>query len=212
MKQIKTITIIGLIIILNITLSAFFVFNGSYGAFCIDCKIPPPTNGNINGYIIEGASNFLKSYSDILLLMQMVEVDTGNTEDMNEIIQNAIRSLGDSKTDYDNLCFLAEVTPYNITVINRLKDFDYDAYFNGEKGLNPAVFNRVKAFLKSGDVKGVYNAMFQDISEIMEKLKSIENGINAAGLPDIIELRELNQLYSNDLLFGQYAAQIFSEI
>lgn len=206
--------IIIFVLLLNLDLPGYFVFNGAGVAFNTEGKRTTTFNnsGTFNDYIVEGGSKFLKSYSDLLLLMQKVEVGENDLEVMNKLIGSAIRDLEDSKTAYSNLCRLAADSPYDIAIIKRLKHFNYQSYFSSETGLNPTVFKHLTNFLKKGDVRGIYNEMLQDVSLILEKLKFLEIGINASGLPDITQLWKLNQMYSNALLFGQYTAQIFPKI
>ena len=107
---------------------------------------------------------------------------------------------------------LAASIPYDYALIGKLKSFDYQTFFKNNPGLNPAVFQNVEFFLKSGDVKGAFDYMYEGATEIFNKLNLIKESTDIATLPKISELWRLNQMYSNTLLFGQYITQLICEV
>ncbi|NIM11172.1 MAG: hypothetical protein GTO45_04210, partial [Candidatus Aminicenantes bacterium] len=164
--------------------------------------------------VIQGAGCFLKSHSDFQLFLNKIELAELNGADfieLQDILNAAINSMECANTTYFNLKNLAADTPYNQEVIEQLRTFDYDGFLEG-KGLNAAVFSRVKGFLIKRDVTGAYESMFLDTVDLLDRLNQIKQDIDNNKIPDISKLWELNQEYSDTLFFGQYTAAIFFEI
>lgn len=170
-----------------------------------------PSSQTIGQYVVEGAGYYLQSYSDMLLLLNRVEMSGThglNYEEAQTIINSAIEQLERAKTAYFGLKTLAAVTPYNPEVINLLVTFDYKS-FQEEKGLNPSIFARVEAFLSKGDVTGVYDQLYEDVNAILGKLYNVKNSLDKNGFPVLEELWRINQLFSDSISFGQDIAEVF---
>jgi hypothetical protein len=164
--------------------------------------------------VIQGAGYFLKSHADFQLFLNKIELAELHGADfieLQDILNAAVNSMESAKSNYFALKNLAAVTPYNQAVIEKLRAFDYDGFLK-EKGLNAAVFSRVKGFLIKGDVTGAYESVFLDTVELMDRLENIKKDIDKNKIPDISRLWELNQKYSDTMFFGQYIAAIFFEI
>ncbi|NIM11670.1 MAG: hypothetical protein GTO45_06220 [Candidatus Aminicenantes bacterium] len=208
------IIIISLILLMVTPVYGWFVFNSGDLLFCLDCENTTlvDIDIDINAIIVNGAKNFLKSYSDTLSFLNHVESGENDYENLQGIVASSIESMEKAKSSYYDLKNLAASIPYDYTLIEKLKSFDYQTFFKNNPGLNPAVFQNVEVFLKSGDVKGAFDNMYERAAEIFNKLKVIKESTDIAALPKISELWRLNQMYSNALLFGQYITQLICEV
>jgi hypothetical protein len=170
--------------------------------------------GHIGTLVIIGAGHFLKSHSDFQLFLNKYELSELHGicfEELQLILNNCIYSMESTKFTYYDLKTIAALTPYDQSVIENLKEFDYDGFLQG-LNLNPAVFQKVRGFLSHGDVNGSINAIYLKTLKLLPMLYSIKIDIDKNTLPEISKLWELNQEYSNALLFGQYIAWIFKSI
>ena len=85
-----------------------------------------------------------------------------------------------------------------------MKTFDYDK-FAVEKGLNDGIKERVKCFLKNGDVIGIYQEVANRAEELTAILKVLEKNLQNNEKPQISTVCELLQKSSDLTLFGNYA-------
>lgn len=168
----------------------------------------------IETYIIEGGGSFLNAQSDILLFLNKIEMSALKGIDFSElqaIIHNAIYHMREAKLSYDNLIKVAEVTPYNTGVINKLVSFNYNEFCD-EKNLNPIIFKKVKEYLNAGDITGTYRKINSKFNKILGLLDVIKSEISLNKTPELADLWKLYQECSHTLLFGQYIAEVFYEI
>jgi hypothetical protein len=171
-------------------------------------------SGGLNTLVVIGAGYFLESHSSFQSFLNKVELSELYGVDFNELnstLEAAILSMENARYIYYALKTTAASTPYNQAVIENLKAFDYDGFIYGSN-LNPLVFKNVREYLAIGDVTGAYNQIYLNKSLLLEKLLSLKSFVSQGSLPPIKELWDLNQSYSNALLFGQYIAMIFSSI
>lgn len=182
-------------------------------------SVKPPGNsgGGVSGlssYVIEGAGSFFKSFADILQFsneIEMAELEGLDYNELQALLNSAIVNLQDARQAYINLIMEADILPYNQEVIGKLLAFDYQGY-QGKNNLNVSAFNAVIGFLKQGDVKGLYHKILADFEGMLQRLETVKEKTAANGFPEIPDLREVNQSYAACMLFGQYVAQVFSEI
>ncbi len=165
----------------------------------------------LNNYVIEGAVNFFKSYSNILLLIN--EIEATDMENIDYIATQAyankgIANIESARQAYIDLTREADLLPYKQDVISKLKKFDYTDFLV-KNDLNGTALTNVKSYLAKGDVKGIYHKILSDFDDILLLLYSVKERIDTKKAPDITELWKLNHSYSTCLLFGQYATQVF---
>jgi hypothetical protein len=168
----------------------------------------------IENYIIQGGGYYLGAHADIQALLRLVELEELQGLDfnrLNTLVDSAAANMENAVKIYEKLIKKAEVTPYNQSVQALLRDFDYDGFMN-ENGLNPFVFAEVKGFLEAGDITGVFKKTCSDFITISGLLNSIKAETSLDKLPDIPVLRRLNEICSENSLFGSYAAGIFSAL
>ena len=169
---------------------------------------------SIKLYIIEGAGYFLNSYSDMHLFLNKVEMSELNGIDYKElrdILFRAIENMEKVKVAYYNLKQKADNTPYNQSVIDNLLSFDYQG-FQKERGLNKQIFRDVKYYLSKGDVRGFFTILLSNTEQILSKLYTVKESVDAEKFPEISTLWRINQDYSGTMLFGQYASEIFQTV
>ncbi len=168
----------------------------------------------IRAYVIEGAGYFLSSYSDILVFLnkiELAELKGIDYPELQKIIAGAVTNMQQAKETYFNLTQLADVTPYNTGVIEKLTVFDYSA-FQRENQPNGAVFAEVEAYLGKGDIRGVYHRFLSISEELLARLNTVKTEIDANRFPQSRDLWDLNESASLSLLFGQYTAEVFHRI
>ena len=129
----------------------------------------------------------------------------------NSCWKKPLKNIESAREAYDNLNRASDNTSYNPGFIEKLKNFDYDA-FQKENGLNPVVFSSVKAYLVNGDIRKLFYDFSLTIGEITALLKQVKEQINAGNFTPIKEIWKLNGLFSKSLLFGQYVSQVLYSI
>jgi hypothetical protein len=228
--SIITILLVCLVLALPVNLSAFLCGNEGEKAYCGgDPGNPCPldtlkTSGSSEVYagptirelIIEGGGYVLQSSSYINGFLNKIELSGLSTTGpdyrrLQETLKAAIFYMEQARAAYLRLKTLAEATPYNQEVIYKLTSFEYDK-FQKENRPFPYVFARVKDFLSSGDVTGVFNEFYRYTGQILDLMYSLGKEINAGIFPDISNVWSVNQAYAEFKLFGQYAAQVFYSI
>ncbi len=196
------------IVLIFFTLSLFplMVLNEGDSAYEGGGKNTP----TIRKYIIEGAGYFLKSRSDLLLLLNKIELSELNGIDyleLQNIIKSVIENMENAKATYENLIAIAKETPYNESVIETLKNFDYPG-FQENQGLNNEIFKEVENLLIKGDVTGVFEKFKDDLENILATMYEVKYTVDSNTFPEIAVLWEINQKYVYSLLFGQYVAVV----
>jgi hypothetical protein len=130
---------------------------------------------------------------------------------LNQVIKNASTHMILCRSAFEELIRVAEATPYNLEVMYKLMDFDYDSFMK-EYNLNPYVFNIVKEYLIKGDITGTYKYTNEKLKEIAFLIQKIQAEINAYRLPEISICWRLNEICAETTLFGSYIARIFKTI
>jgi hypothetical protein len=169
---------------------------------------------SINSLIIEGAGNYLTAYSDYLLFLNRVELSSENSpgyDEMQTLLNRCLEELQRAKTAYLTLDQNAMSTPYNPEMIYRLIFFNYDL-FQWERGLNPYIFKDVKKYLSTGNVNGIFDRLLSVTGTLVLKVTAVKDMVDAYKFPDLNSNWRLNQLFSETLLFGQYAAEVFQAV
>jgi hypothetical protein len=171
--------------------------NGSTGGYNEDPQ-PPGIQGNIpmEMLLIDGAGYFIKARSNVQAFLYMFEL-------LIDIINAGLA--------FEELIKVAEATPYNLDVIEKLNRFDYDTYLN-EHGLNPFIFGTVRDYLEKGDITGTFKYLYQRLKEIRQMLLIIRESTTGNLLPVLPICWKLNERYAETALFGSYIARIFKEI
>ena len=191
---------------------ARLVSNWSPAAFD-DIGAPNPGH-TISYYVTEGGAYFLKFHSEILYFLHKIELYDENDPDYGEFqesIGNAIFYMEGARAAYDDLTYLADITPYNQEVIRELFTFNYGK-FRGDSGLNFSLFWDVRRYLKRGDVRGLYRKMLHDTEDILDILYNIQAAVDACQMPEISQIWDLNHRCFLSLIFNQYTSMVFYEI
>jgi hypothetical protein len=202
---------------LPVNLKALLFGNESDGAYFP----PPPSNGvasissiTLHQLIAFGGSHFFKSAGHINQFFSLVESSEITGPDyykLNQTLNTAIYYMEQSRINYLQLKNLASITPYDQEVIYKLLNFNYDS-FQEESGLFPVIFEKVKGFLATGNVTGVYNEFYSYTGHILDLLYTLKKDVDSEIFPDISTVWKVNQKYSEVKLFGQYTANIFYRI
>jgi hypothetical protein len=216
-RPIIVLTVILVCVLFTTPVHGFFSFNGTCEAF--NCgeggeEAASSTAPTIKQFIIVGAAHFLRSHSEFLALLQRIELSDLNGVDFKELqkkIDSAVESMEAAKKSYKDLRNLADATPYDPYVIEKLVTLDY-ASFQQEAGLNSVIFARVEKLLVTGDVRGTYNEFYNDVIAVLELLDRVKSSIHSSSFPNIQDLRRINQMYFEMLMFGQYTTEVFSNL
>jgi len=164
--------------------------------------------------IIDGASNFLQSYSNILMLLNESELSLTIGFDFaiaGSAVDTAAIKLKNSRDKYSTALMLMKQATYSPSFIQGLKDFNYDIFVE-ERRLNPCPMQHVSIYLSKGDVIGVYEKAIKDLDELQAKLAIIRASIHNNEVPDLEDLRTLYQHYSDFMAFGYYCSLVFYEV
>ncbi len=164
------------------------------------------------GFLIaSGGAVFLDSsgqYTQFVSLYELSEISRPNYKAMTKYLAAAVEAMEKATRAYDQLSGMAREIPYNQGVINRLAEFDYEA-FQESRGLIPSIFLDVQAYLSTGDVRGVYAEFHLRAGAILDALQKIKASVDGERLPEVSAVWRLNQKYASLKLFGQYVAEVF---
>lgn len=210
---------------LCLVMGAFIFLTAHFNGFSRICH-----NGSGSGYgppgesaglfnpvealIIEGAGYYLQANTSIQLLLNRVELQDSNGIDNAELVQlvdNALENITLARKTYLRLIKTAGSTPYNQTVINRLKHFAYDTFMM-ENGLNPVTFKELSSYLSRGNITGTFKRSYRGICVIYRLLTSIKMSLSVNRTPGMQIYWKLNEICAGTTLFGSYAARLFREI
>jgi len=208
--------VIALLGLLPLPVFSLFISNISEISFGGGSTTNTVINEELGSLIIQGAQQFLDGYKNTLALMQTTENPEAAKSAAAEIDTALSRSLTAVKsavTTYETLIECAKSAPYNPTVIDQLKKFDYAGFLKSNEGyINPVVFETVTAYLSTGDIRGLYARLksgMEGIACLLEKISMVMN----SGQPTPVEdIWKLNQAFSQTLLLGQYTSQVFNTI
>jgi len=164
-------------------------------------------NPEIAGLMIDGAANFLNSYSEAILLLKEYEI--GCKAPFNFTIalaktNAAIESLESAHNYYSQAISIGEKLQYVELNRNKLLSYDYNTRTAAEK-LNVEISSEVTGFLSQGDVIGLYRRNIERVDTILLLLKSIHEKLEAGIKPDVTQFWTVLHNYSETALFGNYA-------
>ena len=160
------------------------------------------------------AGYFLQSYSHTLSALQLVENSSDGTLDYRKFrkdIRKALEEMNSTVEFYRNFKNYADATPYNETMIEILKSFDYIG-FSESRGLNKVIFSDVKKFLSNGDVRGAFSKILSNCEKLSSMLESLLKSTESGIFPDLNTVWRTNNLFSDTMVFGQYCAEVFYTI
>jgi hypothetical protein len=127
------------------------------------------------------------------------------------MVNQAFENITLARETYDRLIRIAEFTPYNPEVIQKLKDFDYDS-FHDENLLIGTVFEKIRGYLSNGDITGSFKHMRSYIAFMEYLLVYMKYDLYFNCQPKLPVLWRLNETCSEACLFGSYAARIFYKL
>ena len=171
-------------------------------------------NNSIKSAIIDGAGNYLTAYSDYLRFLNKVELSTENSpgyDEMQALLTSCLEKLQRAEIAYLVLNQNAANTPYNYAMIYNLVFFNYDL-FQWERGLNPYIFKEVANYLSNGDIDGIFSRLLSGAEDLVLKVSAVKEMVDAYKFPLLESIWRVNQLFSETMLFGQYAAEVFRAV
>jgi hypothetical protein len=166
---------------------------------------------SIEAYVIRAAGYYLQSESDFRKFLSVYESkDTGEV-DLQTPLRSALSNLYAAAGTFERLIRLAANTPYNQSILVRLRDFDYPGFLKAN-GLNPVIFAQVTAFLNSGDITGMYKKVYGDLIEVAGQLDIAADGLTYQALPTVEQLWKWSDTFTDITQFGSYAARVFAAV
>jgi hypothetical protein len=203
------------LMVFNWNLFCIISLNGSGGGYG-----DSPNDGKsivaneIEGYVIEGAGNYLEAKSSIEAILNRVEYKDVKGIDYDELsllAGNALVKIQAAAAAYEQLIDVAEKTPYNQVVIDRLKSFDYDRFME-LNNLNPVIFKEDALYLSGGDITGIYKHTYREVKAIESLLLTVKESVSMRTLPGIPVFWQLNEQCCRTSLFGSYCARVFNMV
>ncbi len=204
----KTLSVV--FILLTFTLNVFPKLIANYS----EVTFQDQEKSQVRMAVMEAAGDFLKSQSDVLLLLNKIELEEiygVQFSELRDLLSNAIAKMENTKIKYAELVNISATAPYNQTIIDKLRDFDYTT-FQKTNRLNSVVNRQVQEYLSAGNVHGIYTTLLANTEGILDKLIVIQAALDADTIPANADLWRLNQSYAETLLFGQYTAEVFYQI
>ncbi len=195
------------------------------GALCLTSPLQAAWVGNDGGgggksgsraeeFIIQGASYYLQSYSDFLLLLNESETGLIKGFDLTraqQVIESGLDKLRVSEENYLLALAIIKKTVFDEAWLKALSAFDYER-LAAERHLYPQVINQVAAFLTKGDVAGLYQQMADNLEGMITNLQALKEKAQEGILPGMEALRTLYRQYSDFMTSGYYASLVFSTV
>lgn len=213
MKQIKTIAITISILSLFLNLNGWFSFNSGGNAFQDQDEEGTKSSETLDQMIITAAGYLLQSHSDYKFFLKKLELSINgiNFYELQNVLNNTISNIGYANSKYFEIWEVSKTLEYDVTVIEKLKKFDYSEY-KANNNLIPSIFVNVESLLINGNVRGVFEKAYTDTGIILEKLKTIKKQIDSNTIPETQKMWRLNQSFNEFDLFGQYISEVFIKI
>lgn len=208
---IKKITFLIIFIIITASVWGLITFNGADKA--VDDGTPG-LNHRIDRGTFDGASMYLKSYSDVLILLNVYELSGVTDFDFDYAIrltESAIVSLKESQRVYLDIVKIGRLSGPISVKSDALMAFDYDGFVQ-KNSLNKTIMERVKSYLGKGDLYGAFHKAVQDQSEILRILEAVHEKLERKEVPQVQYFWTLLQKYAESTLFGNYATLVFNRI
>lgn len=199
-----TLVLVGVFFVRVPTIDAFF--------WCNDIASPfdEGKSSTIENLVIEGSSLYFKANAEMMNLYAEAEIPPNveyNDAGSLVLVQSALGYLKASKSKYLQAIQVGRAVGYVESKIDLLKTFNYDR-FEVESGLNKTVANRVKGFLKNGDVIGYYQEIADELDGLMVILSDMEKSLQDRVKPSIPVFWDLLQKLSELTLFGNYGTMM----
>ena len=206
----------AVLMVFNINLLSYISLNGSGSGYESDTPNGGKSIGanEIEDYVIDGAGYYLAAKGSIETILNRVEYKDVNGIDYAELsllVDNALVKIQAAAATYEQLIAIAENTPYNQSVIDRLKSFDYDRFME-ENNLNPVIFKEIARYLSRGDITGIYKHTYQAVKAIESLLIVVKESVSMRSLPGIPVFWQLNEQCCRISLFGSYCARVFNMV
>lgn len=164
--------------------------------------------------IVKGASAFLLSYSDVLLVLNESELGKNGIagpERSLGLVESALSRLTTSRQRYQDALVLLKLTERKKGMREKLKHFDYTGLVSA-RGLDDSAMQRVSAYLMAGDLAGLLRDAIHQLEELEGWLQYIRDNYSKSKSVEIDVLRPLFEGYSNFLRTGYYSSLVFSSI
>lgn len=180
----------------------------------IPIPIPGGEKSGVEGLIIEGASSFLQSHSDIFLLLKESEMGLKSGFNFSQAqlaTDSALAQLKISKENYTIVADVLKNAVYSKETLYQLKTFNYEGLAT-TRNLNPRIMKRVAEYLIRGDVGGIYQAYVNDMNVMQKNLEGIHENLARNQQPGMEVLRTLFQEYMDFMNFGYYTSLVFDNL
>ena len=171
-------------------------------------------NETIEYYIMEGGGYYLEANTHIQALLKMVERQDIQGIYYFEMIvtaDNARYCLQKAIESYEKLISLAEATPYNSTVQEKLRVFDYDT-FAKTMGLSKEYIDMVRGYLQCGNITGALKKTHGDFLAMLDLVNKARISFYQFRLPQLSLFWQLNEKQAGSALFGSYTTRILYAI
>ncbi len=194
---------------------SYWALNGSEAGYNNGTQ-PPGIQSQVSMKIlvIEGAGYLFQAHAKFQTLLNMLElqdIKAINYIELNRLVKGSLISIINSRITIEELIKVAEVTPYNLEVIDQLNRFDYEAFLN-EYRLNPFIFGIVQDYLVKGEITGTYKYFYGNLKNIEQLLLTVQSSISKNMMPEFETFWRLNELCAEETLFGSYIARVFKAI
>ncbi len=168
----------------------------------------------VNEYTFKGGTYFLEAYSNVIAYLKVVENEATEKLDTTEVqlyLDNALENVKLARDTFSQLKEEMLTASYNMISVKMLKNMDYIA-FRVSISADKETFNQVSFYLKRADIPGLIGKMVSDMDAMMRTLKQLKLKIPMGIIASLPLSWELNRQFSESLMFGQYAAQVFIKI
>lgn len=170
-------------------------------------SLPDGPAGLCENMVTQGAGLYFNANVSIMGFFAETEITPDKEYNFTKalsLVQSALGYLKEAKANYSQAAQIGTASGYIQAEIDLLKIYDYDK-FAVEQGLNDAIKERVKCFLKNGDVIGIYQEVANRIEDLITTLKMVEKNLQNNTKPQIPTVWGLLQKTSDLTLFGNYA-------
>jgi predicted membrane-bound spermidine synthase len=134
-----------------------------------------------------------------------------NRETFDPIMESALLNIQKAQNTYMKLVEKAKNTPYNSSVLDKLKNFPYYGFMLSNR-LIPLIFNEVEGYLRAGNVTGIFKMKVERMISINILLNILKSNIYINKDAAIATAMELSEAMANSSIFGSYVARVFKQL
>lgn len=202
--------IVFIFLLLSSQLQAAWFGNGT--PRCDECEIASLQGEDAS--VVNGASSFLQSYSQFLILLNQSELSTNGYFNFNTAqaaLSNSIDYLNKAKSFYLDYVICLNNSTQDENFTKTLSNIDTKVIVV-EFHLHSNIMEKVSSLIANGDVRPLFLMYIDEMDKLLLLLSIVESELKNGKIPAIFSLRCLYQNYSDLMNYGYYSSLVLAEV